>query len=153
VLSVKSVVNSHFFNGLRRTAGVTVRATHAARRRRRAAPTAFQRTSLLMKCNITERKNKGLARGTRRMTQKGESGFFSFSACSACSAGKKFSSHLAPWQPAKPPANNLFTPLGVSTRGCQTRLRGLEPAPLRASIQIFRGENRSQPPRPPRRFT
>ena len=31
--SVKSVVNSLFFNGLRRTAGVTVHATHAARRR------------------------------------------------------------------------------------------------------------------------
>src|SRR5208282_4485949 len=54
---------------------------------------------------------------------------------------------LAPWQPAKPPANNLFTPLGVSTRRCQTRLRGLEPAPLRPSFPL--PEFRLFPFRPP----
>jgi hypothetical protein len=83
-----SAVNSQK-NGLRRTAGVTVHATHAARRRRRAAPTAFQRTSLLMKCNTTERKCKGLARRTRRVTRKGESGFFSFFRVFCVFCGKK----------------------------------------------------------------
>ena len=87
--SVKSVVNSLFFNGLRRTARVTVHATHAARRRRRAAPTAFQRTSLHPICNTTGTNCKGLARRTRRMTRKGESGFFSFFRVFCVFCGKK----------------------------------------------------------------
>jgi hypothetical protein len=53
-LFIRVIRGKTHFNGLRRTAGVTVRATRAARRRRRAAPTAFQRTSLLMKCNTED---------------------------------------------------------------------------------------------------
>ena len=78
------MVNSDFFKWLAAHNGRDG-SRHARRpAQERAAPTAFQRTSLLMKCNTEAGDCKGLARRTRRMTRMSERRIFPrYSACSA----------------------------------------------------------------------
>jgi hypothetical protein len=96
----------------------------------RAAPTAFQRTSLLMKCNTPRRDcesffcrceqiiGKTLARGRNTQNNADEGSFSSVSA-SICVFCGQFPPPLSFCPLAAKPArkrlpNNLFTPLGMS---------------------------------------
>jgi hypothetical protein len=105
----------------------------------RAAPTAFQRTSLLMKCNTTEINRKSFSRGTRKEENKRQTSL-SASFCVFCPRIRPIISSLL---------KKLSSLILASWRRCVSRSCLRAGAPRKGELLVIRcpGEGRSGPER------